>query len=196
MSEICYSACVTALPTFDSINDCNVEETFLSGEIANIIAVKCDVTFDDILDVTEWQAKKTANQISIPFKGNGSIGAIEGSGERKVGCQQVTTIHRRPFEYRSPITDTSGHTDVGLYNSLIDQKMGINLMFVNCDGVLIFASEWTTGGHPAIKPYQFMISDTFSGEDGAVMEYAITGQISSKRILKRVKLTPGILALL
>jgi len=196
MSEICYNNCVTGLPTFDSINDCNVEDLLISGEIANIIAIKCGETFTDILDAAEWAAKKAANTISIPFKGTGSIGAIEGSGEVKVGCQQIQTIHRRPFEYTSPIVDKDGHTDVALYNSLLDQKLGINLMFVNCDGILIFASDWGTGLHPGIKPYQFMISDLFSGEDGAVMNYSITGQINSKRILKREPLTSAILALL
>ena len=65
MSNICKPNCVTVLPNFGSIDQCDITALLSSGEITNVIFAKCNETFDDIDSPNEWQSKIT----DVVYKG-------------------------------------------------------------------------------------------------------------------------------
>ena len=95
MSNICKPNCVTVLPNFGSIDQCDITALLSSGEITNVIFAKCNETFDDIDSPNEWQSKIDSGVITIPYIGNGKIDEQTESGEIRVGCQTVNTICKK-----------------------------------------------------------------------------------------------------
>lgn len=196
MSDVCLPNCVTGLPNFGTVNVCDIVNSLTSGEIAKIILIKCDEVFTDLLDSAEWLSKKTAGVLTVPFAGNGKIDKAERSGEKRIGCQTITTITKRKFEYSSPLVDNVGNTDWSLYNTLFAQKLGLSVMFLTCDGVLLVSPDWVTGGIAGIKKSILDIDQIFSGEIDGQMEYMISGEITEARALKRITLPQSVLAVL
>jgi len=193
MGAICKPNCVTSLPNFGAINDCDITAMLASGEIANIIFIKCNETFTDVNDATEWTAKKTANSISIPFAGNGSIKEKSESGEVRIKCQTVSTICKKPFEFTSYIADNTAQTDYVLYNQLQKQRLGLSIMFLTCDGILLISPDWTTGKIAGLKPTTLKIDQVFSGEADSKMHYKINGEVEECRAFKRMAISQAVL---
>jgi len=86
---ICKPNCVTGLPNFGAVNDCDLQASFSSGEIAQVIFTKCNLEIDDVDDATEWETNITNGDVTVPFAGNGKIDEQTESGEYRVGCQTV-----------------------------------------------------------------------------------------------------------
>ena len=189
MNNICKPNCVTGLPNFGTIDQCDIAALLSSGEITNEIFAKCNETFDDIDDPAEWQAKLDAGTITIPYIGNGKIDEQTESGEIRVGCQTVFTICKKPFEYTSYITDTTSQTDYLKYNQIVKQKLGLGIMHLTCDGILLIDPSWVTGAAPAIKLSNVKISQIFSGGADSKMMYKINGEMLGCLSLMRVKLS-------
>lgn len=190
MSSICKPNCVTVLPNFGTIDQCDITELLSSGEITNEIFAKCNEPFTDIDDPAEWQSKIDAGTIKIPYIGNGKIDEQAESGEIRVGCQTVNTICKKPFEYTSYITDTTAQTDYLKYNQIQKQRLGLGIMHLTCDGILLIDPSWVSGESPAIKLSTVKISQVFSGEADSKMMYKISGEMLGCLSLMRVKLSP------
>lgn len=193
---ICKPNCVTALPSFGAINDCDVTSLLASGEIAKVIFTKCDTTFTDVDDDTEWAAKVDDGDITVPFVGNGKLDETQESGEIRVGCQTVSTICKKPFEFTSYITDTTNQTDSTLYNDILKQRLGLTVTFLTCDGHLLINPDWTTGAGIGSALSMLKISQIFTGEADSKMHYKISGEITECRSLKRVKLSADTIAVI
>jgi len=187
--SICKPNCVTVLPNFGSIDQCDITALLSSGEITNIIFIKCDETFTDIDSPTEWQSKIDASTITIPYIGNGKIDEQTESGEIRIGCQTVNTICKKPFEYTSYITDTVAQTDYDKYNQIVKQKLGLGVMFLTCDGLLLINPSWSAGEAPANKLSTLKVSQVFSGEADSKRFYKISGEMNGCLSLKTVKLS-------
>lgn len=190
---ICNPSCLTALPTFDAVNDCDLQKSFASGEIAQLILGVCNLTFTDILDATEWTTKKTANLITIPFGGNGNLGETSFNNPVRVKCKDVSTSARKPFEFNSPIVDNDTNSEWSLYNDIIANKENLGIMFLTCDGNLLISPDWTTGENPLLTTATINVNQMYSGESDSVMMYKINGELTEYRALKRVKLTQAVL---
>lgn len=193
---ICKPNCVTTLPNFGAIDDCDLVNLFSSGEIAKVVFMKCNLDVTDVDDDTEWGTNIDNGDVTIPFVGNGKIEEQNESGEQRIGCQTVNTICKKPFEFISPITDTASQTEWSLYNDLQKQRLGLSVAFVTCDGILLIDPDWTTGENPGLKLSMLKISQIFSGEADSKMTYKINGEISECRSLKRVKLSQATLDVL
>lgn len=186
---LCKPNCVTNLPNFGAVDDCDLISSFSSGEISRIIALRCDLDIVDPDDATEWTTNIAAGDVAIPFVGNGKIDEQQESGEIRVGCETVNTICRKPFEFISYVTDTAAQTESGLYNELLEQRLGLNLAFVTCDGVLLVDPDWTTGNPIGIAKSSFKVAQIFTGEADSKMYYKISGELTECRSLKRIKLS-------
>ncbi len=189
MSNICKPNCVTGLPNFGSIDQCDINSLFSSGEIAQLIFAKCTETFDDVDDPVEWTDKLETSVATILYLGNGKIDEQTESGEIRVGCQTVFTICKKPFEYTSSITDTTAQTDYLKYNAIQKQKLGLGVMFLTCDGYLLISPDWISGDAPSIKLSNVKISQILSGEADSKMFYKVNGEMLECRSLARVKLS-------
>lgn len=187
--SICKPSCVTGLPNFGAIDDCDIISSLSSGEITKIILVKCDQVFDDVDDASEWTAAIGAGNVSIPFVGNGKIDEQTESGDIRIGCESVMTICRKPFEFTSYITDTAAQTEWSLYNQILAQRLGLSVGFLTCDGVLLIDPDWTSGSTIGIAKSSLKVSQVFNGEADGKMFYKISGELNECRSLKRVKLT-------
>lgn len=196
MSAICKPNCATALPNFGAIDDCNINDRLASGEITQIIALKCNLPFTDIDDDVEWEAALAAGDVTVPPVGNGKIDEQAESGEMRIGTQTVSTICKKPFEFISPIVDTVAETEWALYNQIQAAKLGLSLIFITGDGIALINPDWVSGEHPGIPFSMFKISQIFSGEADGKMTYKINGEISECRSLKRVKLSTAVLEIL
>jgi hypothetical protein len=194
--SVCKPNCVTGLPNFGAINDCDVTSLLASGEIAKIIFTKCDAGFVDVDDDAEWGTKLTEGDITIPFVGNGKLDETQESGEIRVGCQTVSTICKKPFEFTSYITDTTTQTDPTLYNDILKQRLGLTVSFLTCDGYLLINPDWVTTANIGLSLSMLKISQIFSGEADSKMYYKISGEITECRSLKRVKLSSDTLAVI
>ena len=64
MSNICKPNCVTVLPNFGSIDQCDITALLSSGEITNVIFAKCNETFDD--EIFEFMVR-TDSGSKTPF---------------------------------------------------------------------------------------------------------------------------------
>lgn len=195
MSVVCLPNCVTTLPNFGAVDICDIEKSLTSGEIAKIIFIKCNETFTDIEDPAEWTAKKSAGDLTVPFAGNGKIDKAEKSGEKRIACKTVYTISKRKFEYSSPLVDNVAQSEWALYNTLEEQKLGLAVMFLTCDGILLIDPDYSTGKTAGIKA-SFDVNQILSGEVDGQMEYMIDGEITEKRSLKRVLLPSTVLSIL
>lgn len=194
--SICKPNCVTGLPAFGAIDDCDIQTLLTSGEIAQVIFTKCDLDFTDVDDPTEWETNIQANDIAIPFVGNGKIDEQSESGELRIGCTTVSTICKKPFEFTSPIADTTSETEWDLYNQIQKQRLGLSISFLTCDGILLIDPDWTTGNPIGLKLSTLKIAQIFSGEADGKMTYKINGEVSECRSLKRVKLSADTLAVI
>lgn len=193
---LCKPNCVTTLPDFGTINDCDIQALFSSGEIAKVILTKCNLAFVDVDDETEWEAGITAGDISIPPVGNGKIDEQSESGEYRVGSQTVSSVCKKPFEFISPVTDTTTQTEWSLYNEIQKQRLGLTISFVTNDGILLISPDWVTTKNPGLPLSMLKISQIFGGEADGKMTYKINGEVAECRSLKRVKLSPATLEVL
>jgi len=193
---ICKPNCVTGLPEFGAISDCDLNSLFSSGEIAKVIFTKCDLEIVDVDDPDEWEANIQGANVTIPFVGNGKIDEQNESGEHRIGCQTVNSICKKPFEFISPITDTTSQTEWSLYNDIQKQRLGLSVVFLTCDGVLLIDPDWTTGNTAGLSLSSLKIAQIFSGEADGKMTYKISGEVSECRSLKRVKLSSDTLAII
>lgn len=187
--SLCKPNCITGLPDFGAIDDCDINALLSSGAIAKIILPRCDLNIVDVDDPAEWTTNLTNADISIPFVGNGKIDEQQESGEVPIGCEMVPTICKKPFEYISYITDTAAQTDTALYNSILAQRLGLSVAFLTCDGILLIDPDWTTGNPIGIDKSSFKVSQIFPGDIDSKMYYKITGELTDCRSLKRVKLS-------
>lgn len=194
--SICKPNCVTGLPSFGAIDDCDIQSLLTSGEVAQVIFTKCDLDFTDVDDPTEWETNIQANDIAIPFVGNGKIDEQSESGEIRIGCTTVSTICKKPFEFTSPIADTTSETEWDLYNQIQKQRLGLSVSFLTCDGILLINPDWSTGEPIGLKLSTLKIAQIFSGEADGKMTYKINGEVSECRSLKRVKLSADTLAVI
>ncbi len=193
---ICKPNCVTGLPNFAAIDDCDLTASFTSGEIASLVFLKCDLEIDDIDDATEWETNIDSGNVTLPFAGNGKIDEQTESGEYRVGCQTVSSICKKPFEFISPIVDNTSQTEWDLYNSIQKQRLGLTVAFLTCDGILLVNPDWVTGSNAGSKLSMLKISQILSGEADGKMTYKINGEIAECRSLKRVKLSAETLEIL
>lgn len=194
--SICKPNCVTGLPAFGAIDDCDIQSLLTSGEVAQVIFTKCNLDWVDVDDPTEWETNIQANDVSIPFVGNGKIDEQTESGELRIGCTTISTICKKPFEFTSPIADTTSQTEWSLYNEIQKQRLGLSVAFLTCDGILLIDPDWVTGEPIGIKLSMLKISQIFSGEADGKMTYKINGEVSECRSLKRVKLSADTLAVI
>lgn len=186
---ICKPSCVTSLPNFGAIDDCDVISSLSSGEITKIILTKCDETFTDVDDETEWADKIQSGTISVPFVGNGKIDEQSESGEIRIGCETINTVCKKPFEYTSYITDKDALSEWSLYNQILAQRLGLSVAFVTCDGILLLSPDWVSGQAIGISKSSLKVSQVLNGEADGKMYYKISGELSECRALKRVKLS-------
>ena len=193
---ICKPNCVTGLPNFGAVNDCDLQASFSSREIAQVIFTKCNLEIDDVDDATEWETNITNGDVTVPFAGNGKIDEQTESGEYRVGCQTVSSICKKPFEFVSPVTDTASQTEWDLYNQIQKQRLGLQISFLTCDGILLVNPDWVTGSTIGLPITMLKIAQIFSGETDGKMTYKISGEIAECRSLKRVKLSADTIAIL
>lgn len=196
MSAICKPNCVTALPNFGAIDDCDITKRLTSGEIAKVVFVKCNMEVTDIDDDLEWETNISNGLVTIPFVGNGKIDEQSEAGEMRIGCQTVSTICNKPFEFSSPIVDTDAETEWSLYNDIQKSKLGLTVLFITCDGIVLINPDWVSGQNPGLPFSKLKISQIFTGEADSKMMYKINGEISECRSLKRVKLSTETLEIL
>lgn len=182
---LCKPNCFTGFPNFGAVDDCDLTASFSSGEISHVILVKCDETFTDVDDDTEWTTKIAESVVAIPFVGNGKIDEQQESGEIRVGCETVATICKKPFEFTSYVTDTTSQTEWSLYNQVLEQRLSLAVAFVTCDGILLIDPDWTTGNTIGIAKSSFKIAQVFSGEADSKMFYKISGELTECRSLKK-----------
>src|SRR5690606_6624879 len=144
MAGICKPSCATVLPNFGALDDCDIEKALTSGEIGNLVLIKCSETFIDVTDDTEWTSKITANVLTILPVGSGNIDELSESGEKRINGITVSLIKKKPFEFTSYISDTTAETEWTKYNQLLAQRLGLSIAFVTLDGILLIDPDWVT----------------------------------------------------
>ena len=196
MSNICNPDCLTVLPNFEAIDSCDLIKSLRSGEIAKIIVGRCDLAFADILDVAEWTTKKANGDISIMMAGNGSLGEKSYTNTLRISCKDIDTGAKKPFEFMTYLGDNVAYTEYSVYNDLISNKLNVGIMFLTCDGFLLINPSWATGDNPLLNTSKINFDQIFSGEANSQAQWKISGEISEDNILKPVKLTSAVLAVL
>ena len=192
----CNPTCIEDLPNFESVDICNLQNTFASGVIEKIIVAKCNITFTDINDPAEWTAKITSGDISIPFPGVGSIGEIQAGTEVRIGNRKISILGTKPFEFTTPIVDNVNNTEWALFNDLYKQRQNVALLFLTTDGKLLISPDWISGKNPAISNNTFLISQIFSGEENSNLQYKISGTLATDLSLNRVNIPASVLAVI
>ena len=103
---------------------------------------------------------------------------------------------QKPFEFVSLVTDTASQTEWDLYNQIQKQRLGLQISFLTCDGILLINPDWVTGSTIGLPITMLKIAQIFSGETDSKMTYKISGEIAECRSLKRVKLSADTIAIL
>ncbi|HMZ34964.1 MAG TPA: hypothetical protein PKX89_11110 [Chitinophagales bacterium] len=193
MAGICKPSCATVLPNFGAIDDCDIEKALTSGEIVNLVLIKCNETFTDVTDDTEWTTKITANALTSLPVGNGKIDEVAESNEKRFNGVTVSLIKKKPFEFTSYIADTTAETEWTKYNQVLAQRLGLSIAFVTLDGILLIDPDWVTTKTIGLKLSTLKISQVLNGEADDKMFYKVSGEIAEGRSLKRVKLPADVL---
>lgn len=186
---ICKPTCAPGLPNFGIVDDCDVVDSFASGEIAKVIPMNCGLNFTDVDSATEWTSAIQLSKISVLPDGNGKIDAAARSGDVRVKCITIQPICKKPFDFTTRLVDNTSQTDVAKYNSLTKQVLGLGVTFLTCDGYLLIDPDWAAGKSPSIKLASFYIDQVFDGVADGQMYYQIKGELSTCKALKRVKLS-------
>ena len=196
MAGICIPECVTALTPFSTINVCNLTTSLRSGEIAKLVFFKCNSVVIDVTSDTEWGTLFSSGNAIKTLVGRGTISEKSSDGVIRLGCQDVATISKYPFTYESELVDATLATDASIYNDLNNAKLNLTVAFLTCDGWLIINPDYTTGTNIGLKLDALNISPVYSGEANSKTKYVINGALSEDAILKPIKLTSAVLALL
>lgn len=194
MSIFCNPSCLLPQSQFSSINACDLAAAMRSGEIVKAIFITCDVLVDDITDETEIQSYKTANKLVPTLLGRGKIDEKTNEGIVRIGCQNVATISKYPFEYESELVDTTSGSEADVYNDLNNNKLNLTIAFLTCDNWLLVNPNYSAGGQLGLKIDELNISPIWGGEANGQMKYVIKGAVSEKQIIKSIKLTDAVAA--
>ena len=129
---LCPAACAPALPLSVS-QGCGI--TTRSGGISKLAFVKCDYTFDDISDRTEWEAAIASNDVVLTGlllaqkpKGSFTKKRISSCApEQLVGKENQITFQ----DYNSDPTDC---LDITFWNTIVNASSSYQVGYYTCDG--------------------------------------------------------------
>jgi hypothetical protein len=196
MSNFCNPSCFVDLTQFSTIDICNLAEAMRSGEIVKLIFIGCQVEVTDITDESEIGGYKTANTLIPSFPGRAKIDEKTTEGVVRIGCQDVSTIGKYPFEFESEIVDKNTGSEWQLYNDINNNKLNLTIAFLTCDGWLLVNPRYSSPGKIGLAIDSLNISPIYDGVANGKMKYTIKGTLSEQEILRPIKLTDAVLALL
>lgn len=139
-SDDCGSVEVTLQPNY---SPCEFEKR--AWGYSKIVRIKCDITFTDITDPTEWETKIVAGDISVSPISLVEIGEpattvliTSGCGEESPGSQDY------------PITVSSYRTkadlsDYAFYKELEANIQNTRLILVDCNGIFHLDDDYIAG---------------------------------------------------
>jgi len=192
MSELCNPCTTVEMPSFSGIY-CDVTKNLSSGEIPYIGFAKCDTTFDDILDVVEWEAKKAALEVVVLPVGIGSIAEKTEKTVKRIACQNVVTACEKAFQFNSLIMDNDTYNEWASYNKIEELSTSIRPFFITCDNVLLIDPNWVSGSNIGLSISKLTVDNLASGEEDSNYEYVIKGVLTECKTFKRVAITTAIL---
>lgn len=107
--------------------------------------MKCDVSFTDITDLTEWQTKITANEIHFSGKLLGS--KPKGSFEKKKvsSCTPEQVIAgSKQIDFNDYNADETNFGEYTFWNTILENQTLYKMGYVSCDGLFYgFVEDFT-----------------------------------------------------
>lgn len=141
---------------------CDRQASLRKGAINYIGFLDCDVTFDDITDSEEWQTKLTAGNIKILPELVGELGEPETTTARISACRaeeitdETTTLTAQIFLF-----DNSTFTDFDMEYDLKNKVASKTMFFVDCNNILYYRYDWSTGTNPGFGNLTSTVSRQF-----------------------------------
>lgn len=146
MSFICNPACDdTQIPIYQV--DCILQNNLRKGGIGRFILLNCGVTIDDITDESEWQALGTSKYTYSP-EGIGAYVASEDTSERVTCAPEVVIQRISGFDFQIKQFDNTTFEDFAWQAALQGNGRNKQLLYVTCEGLLMYRANWTPGEQP------------------------------------------------
>lgn len=134
MSTFCPSGCSSSIPAVAQ-SGCNIVTR--PGGVGRLIFMKCDVSFTDITDLTEWQTKMTAGDVhaSPEIKGSKPKGTF--TKKKVASCRPEKVVSgSKSIQFTDSNADNTNFTDYAFWNHIMANQETLQFAYMTCDDLL------------------------------------------------------------
>lgn len=128
---------------------CDFQGSVRKSGIPLVALLDADTTITDITDDAEWAALKAAGKIVVLPQGSATLTSPEQSSQIITACAPEKVVSEsRTLEYRTRLFDNTDYLDFDLEDTLNKFGSSMNLIYADCNDILYYARNWTTGTNP------------------------------------------------
>ncbi len=164
MSFVCNPACNDEQIPIYAV-DCILQNNLRKGGIARFILIDCPETIDDVTDASEWAALGVSKYTYSP-EGIGAYVASEDTTERVTCAPEVVTQRISGFDFQIKQFDNTTFEDFEWQAALTGNGRNKQLLWVTCEGLLMYRKNWTPGEQPGFG--NITITADRTGDVGSV----------------------------
>lgn len=129
--SFCNSACTQDVPQFAGAG---CEITPRSSGIRRLIFAKCDITFVDLTDLTEWETKLTANEVHATGEIKASKPSPSFTKKKLASCLPEKVVGgNKTIQFSDANADNANFTDYAFYNHVIANQGNMVFGYFTCD---------------------------------------------------------------
>ena len=186
--------CVTGFPTeYNTLLNCNNTKNTRKSGIDQMAFIKCDQTIDVLTDEAEWTAlKATAGNLVRTPSGFGSYSKPNQKKEKLTGCApEVVTDETLSLNFSTKLFDNDTFTDFDFLCDLKGSYSNYTLVWIGCDGLLYYSSEWATGENPRFDNLSLAVWEENPEDALKEMKFEVEFKLNA-RCLKGVKKTDSL----
>lgn len=149
---LCVSNCAPQLPFGVNGANCGDLPEGLEGGISYLIASKCSVKFDPLVNpITDWESWKVFAEnreiMLSPILRSGDKPETETTTERVATCfPETITSETHLINFQALVSDTENLTDYDFWDTLKTKLSGYNIGWIGCDGLI-----YVNGNMPGFK---------------------------------------------
>ena len=130
----CPSGCATTLPAAPS-SGCNIV-TRPAG-VGRLIFAKCDITWTDITDLSEWTTKMTADEVHASPEIKGSKPKASFTRKKVASCRPEKVVSAtKSIQFSDANADNTNFADYAFYNHIIENQETLSVAYITCDDLL------------------------------------------------------------
>lgn len=203
MSVICTTNCGSINTVPASYGGCRVNQRKFG--FTYFILFKCDVTWDDILDTTEWTTKLAANEVNVSPPGIIEFPTPTLNNSVVTGCGLKLPLPTL-FQANYSTVDTDDDlADFSYWRNILNNYQDYRLGFLDCEDNFYLDSDWVdeiSDGAPATiasesPGLEFSVTQAphFGDNGDGLFQWNTQFEIEKEGILEAAKL-PGVAALL